>query len=143
MRASGIRRAQAGAEVVRVLNAVEDEQQRRLGKVGQQVEQVGKLLLADVGINAQHDALMARVAGELVKTGGVGGKNADAVLTGKGERVAGAGVLALFGKVHFAHGLRIAAQFAERGVKTIEQAGVAGGVGHAGRRFGQGCGRRR
>ncbi len=92
MRAEPVGDAQAGAEIVRILHAIEHQQQRRLGKGVEDVVQMRAAALSPQ--TRRHDALVAGVAGQPIETFARHGHGPQARPAGRLDQVAHARVVA-------------------------------------------------
>ena len=98
---------QAGAEIVRILNTVEHQQQRRSHDC---VQSVVKTVAALNLRNARRDALMARVAGQAIEALAGSRHHSHLLLLRELQQVAHAAVGSLCAGVQFQHAFRPLAQ---------------------------------
>ena len=118
MRAGAIRHAQAGAEIVRVGDAVEDQQE---GRNGQGVEHVVDVDDAVAGIDHGGDALVAGVAGHGIEPLAVQRDDPEAFVGGLGQRFLHAAVFTAAGDVDFDQAFGRLEQAGIDGMKTVDE----------------------
>src|ERR1041384_7669987 len=114
MRAGAVRDPQAGAQVVRVGDAVEHEEQRRFHALQDFIHGIRSLLDLDAG----EDALVPAAAVEAVQAAGRHAHEVYLRALGHGSQVLRAGVVAGFVEINLEYGRRIGAQPSEYGVKA-------------------------
>ncbi len=90
MRAGRIGDAQAGAEIVRIGDAVEHQQQRRLRQVVEHVVERDEALLRR---DLRHHALMPRARRHAVESRRIDTRDAHAARLGQLDEIAGAAVM--------------------------------------------------
>ena len=129
MHAHGVGHAQAGAEVVWVGDAVEDEQQGRLSKVVEHVVEVDVVVRS---VDKAGDTLVARVAAQIIEAGGFHEVNGNIFLRGLFQGLLHTGIVAAGQGVEFGEAFGVLPQAGVDGVEAVDQAAVGHGVGFSG-----------
>jgi hypothetical protein len=127
MRSGRIGDAQTGAEVVRIGDAVEHQQQGRLAQTFQHIVQRYMFCLRG---DLRHHALMLSAAGQSVEPFRIGQDDAHPVSLRQFQQVAHAAVLAAFGDSNFPDVVSGMAQLGGDGMEAMDQPGIGTGVSH-------------
>jgi hypothetical protein len=119
--AEGVGAAQAGAQVVGIGDAVQDQQQGRLGQFLQhRIQILGEL----DGIGQGHHAL-GLAPGHLLDAGALGQDQAHALVLGGLDQVLGAAVAASLIQVDDLDALRVVTQAGDDGMKAVDDLALA------------------
>ncbi len=121
MRAERVRAPQARPQVVRVGDAVQDQQQRRFGRM---LEHVAERDMGHRGVDGRDDTLVTLVPCKLVEPALVDRMHANAGDLRALDQVARPSVVPSRGDVQLAHGCRSLAQPGGDCVKSDEETGV-------------------
>ena len=121
MRTDRVGNAQARAEVVRILDAVEHQQKSRLL---QRVEYVVERDMARRAGHARDDALMPHSACHAFEPFGIDRNNLDLLQLGVTHEIACAGVVTVRIDEDLEDGVRMVAKFGDDGVEAMDEAGL-------------------
>ena len=119
--AHGVGHAQAGAEVVWVGDAVEDEQQGRLGEVVEHVVEVDVVVRS---VDKAGDALVSGVAAQIIKAGGFHEVNGNIFLRGFFQGLLHTGIVTAGQGVELGEAFGVLPQAGVDGVEAVNQAAV-------------------
>ena len=119
MDARGIGDAQAGAEVARIGDTVEHEQESRFLE---RVEDVVEMRHLAPALDAGDDPLMPRPRRHAIEAPAVAGNDPDPLQLGMREQIAGARIVARGIDEDFLDGVGIVPKLGGDGVKAVDQA---------------------
>ena len=119
MRANGISNAQAGTQIVRVLDAIEHQKE---GGFFQGIEHIVQRDMARLAGDFGNHPLMARAtAGHAFEPLGIHRNHLDGMQFGVTHQVSNAGVVPLGVDEDFKDGIGLVTQLGDDGVKTVDE----------------------